>query len=199
VTFLLKCVGTLVGALLIGLGSAYWAINAGLGSDIQNGAWQTDPNIGSDQATPYARAAVARAGLLALNKSETIYFTAFADDSGAPLSTACHYTLAGKPLETRWWSITAYGSDHYLIANTDDRYSQAMNTVSRGPDNEFVINVNPNGSGENGIPTGFVGPSSDDNPGIAFSLTLRLYNPDPATYSDLGGIALPTITKESCS
>jgi len=59
--------------------------------------------------------------------------------------------------------------------------------------------VGPDGAGENGIPTGFVAPSSDDNPGADFSLTLRLYNPAEATYSNLGGIDLPTIAKESCS
>jgi len=199
VTFLLKCVGVLVAALLMGLGSAYWAINSGLGTALQNGAWHTDPNIGSEQADPYARAAVARAGLLALNKSETVYFTATLDDEGEPLSTACQYRLEGKPLATRWWSITAYAADHYLIANPQNRYSQAMNTVSRNADDSFTISVSPDGAGENGIPTGFIAPSSDENVGDSFSLTLRLYNPAEATYSNLGGIDLPTIAKESCS
>lgn len=197
--FLLTCVGTLVVALLIGLGTAYWVINSGLGNALQNGAWHTDPDIGSDQANPYARAAVARAGLLALNKSETVYFTAMNDDAGEPLSTACHYRLVGKPLDTRWWSITAYGPDHYLIENPANRYSQAKNTVTRGADNGFVINVSPDGSGENGIPTGFTGARNDDNQGTRFSLTLRLYNPSEASYSSLAGIALPTIVKEGCS
>jgi len=191
----LKLLAALVAALVIGLGSAWWSINAGLGSALQNGAWSTDPAIGSEAAGPYARAAVARAGLLALNKSETVYFTASVDDAGTPLSTNCSYRLDGKPLATRWWSITAYGSDHYLIPNTANRYSQAMNTVTRTPDNGFTIHVSPDGSGTNGIPTGFAGPGE----GAAFSLTLRLYNPDEDTYSNLEGIVLPTVTKEGCS
>ncbi len=192
---LLKILGVIVGALVIGLGSAWWSINSGLGTALQNGAWSTDPAIGSDTASPHARAAVARAGLLALNKSETVYFTAAIDDAGETLSTNCSYKLAGTPLATRWWSITAYGADHYLIPNTAKRYSQAMNTVVRDADNSFTITVNPDGSGVNGIPTGFDGSGE----GETFSLTLRLYNPDEETYSNLAGLALPTITRESCS
>jgi len=198
VKFLLKLGGVLLVALVLGLGSAWWLINAGLGGALQNGAWVTDPNIGSEQAGPYSRAAVARAGLLALNKSETIYFTAFVDDAGQPLSTACTYKLVGQPLATRWWSITVYGADHYLIPNPANHYSQAMNTVTRDDQNGFTIIVSPDGSQENGIPTGFSGSSSDTHQGAAFSLTLRLYNPEEATYSNLGGIALPTLTLEGC-
>ncbi|MBL4864730.1 MAG: hypothetical protein JKY63_07605, partial [Rhodobiaceae bacterium] len=62
----------------------------------------------------------------------------------------------------------------------------------------FTIFVSPDGLQENGIPTGFAGASSDTNQGAAFSLTLRLYNPEEATYSNLGGIALPTLTLEGC-
>ncbi len=195
VSVLLKILGVIVGGLLIGLGLTWFSINAGLGTALQNGAWSTDPAIGSQGAGPYTRAAVARAGLLALNKSETVYFTAVIDDAGEALSTKCSYRVEGTPLATRWWSITAYGADHYLIPNPAGRYSQAMNTVTREADSGFRISVSPNGSGINGIPTGFDGTGE----GEAFSLTLRLYNPDEETYSDLAGIALPTITRETCS
>lgn len=195
VSVLLKALGVLVGALIIGLGITWLSINAGLGTALQNGAWTTDPAIGSQTASPYARAAVARAGLLALNKSETVYFTAVSDDAGEGLSTKCSYRLDGTPLATRWWSITAYGADHYLIPNPAKRYSQAMNTVTRGAENGFTISVNPDGKGTNAIPTGFDGTGE----GEAFSLTLRLYNPDEETYSNLEGLRLPTIVKESCS
>ncbi len=195
VSALLKILGVIVGGLLIGLGLTWFTINAGLGTALQNGAWWTDPAIGSPGAGPYGRAAVARAGLLALNKSETVYFTATTDDAGEALSTKCSYRLEGSPLTTRWWSITAYGADHYLIPNPAKRYSQAMNTVVRNADNGFTISVNPTGSGRNGIPTGYDG----NGDGAAFSLTLRLYNPEEETYSDLAGLALPTITREACS
>ncbi len=138
---------------------------------------------------------MARAGLLALNKSETVYFTAVRDDAGEALTTKCSYRLDGKPLATRWWSITAYGADHYLIPNTANRYSQAMNTVTRNTDNGFTISVSPDGSGTNGIPTGFDGTGE----GTPFSLTLRLYNPDEETYSNLERLSLPTVVKETCS
>lgn len=187
--------GVLIVALGLGLGSAWWMINAGFGSGLQNGAWATNTNIGSPQANPYTRAAVARAGLLALNKSETVYFTAATDDAGEPLTTKCTYRLEGAPLATRWWSITAYGADHYLIPNPQKHYSQAMNTVSRAADNSFTLTVGPDATGENSIPTGYAGSGE----GAPFSLTLRLYNPAEETYTNLGGIRLPAITRETCS
>jgi len=198
VKLLLKPLGVVLIALAIGLGSAWWAINAGFGGALQNGAWTTDPNIGSEQTNPYARAAVARAGLLALSKHETFYFTASEDDAGQPLTTACTYRLTGQPLDTRWWSITAYGADHYLIPNPANRYSQAMNTVARNAENGFTIIVSPGGTGENGIPTGFESTGGEHDTGAPFSLTLRLYNPAEAIYSNLENIPLPTLTREDC-
>ncbi|MEQ9518784.1 MAG: DUF1214 domain-containing protein [Parvibaculum sp.] len=192
---LLKLLGCLVVAVALGLGSAWWLINAGLGSAVQNGAWATDPAIGATNADPYTRAAVARAGLLALNITETAYFTAVIDDSGEPLSTACTYKLTGATaLATRWWSITAYGADHYLIPNEAKQYSQAMNSVSPRTSGGFEISVGPDAEGADAIATGYSGTGVGD----PFSLTLRLYNPSSAIYDHLASVALPRIVKEGC-
>lgn len=178
-------------AAAIGLGSAWWFISAGLdGGGVRNGAWITNPLIGGSDADPYTRAAVARAGLLALNKTETVYFNASEDDAGEPLSTSCTYQVTGRPLASRWWSITAYGADHFLIPNEAKQYSQSMNSVTTRADGGFQIQVGPDARGRDAIQTG--------NDGAAFSLTLRLYNPAAEVYDNLASVVLPRIVKEGC-
>ena len=49
------------------------------------GPWKTNLLIGDSAASPTVRAAIARRGLLALNRSETVYFNATSDDSGQRL------------------------------------------------------------------------------------------------------------------
>jgi hypothetical protein len=72
----LKIIACVLIALALGVGSALWAINSPPGENynVINGAWRTNLAIGSAQAGMYIRALVARTGLFALNKSETIYF-----------------------------------------------------------------------------------------------------------------------------
>jgi hypothetical protein len=113
----LKIIASVLIALALGLGSAIWAINSPPGENynVVNGAWRTNLAIGSSRAGMYIRALVARTGLFALNKSETIYFIADTDDDGEPLHSSCDYRIEGKDIETRWWSITAYGEDHFLL------------------------------------------------------------------------------------
>jgi len=71
-----KIIASVLIALILGIVSALWAINSppGENQNITNGAWSTNLDIGSSQAGIYIRALVARTGLFALNKSETIYF-----------------------------------------------------------------------------------------------------------------------------
>lgn len=196
-----KLVAALLVALALGVGSAWWIVDGGLGrigfgGAAQNGAWHTNLAIGSPAADPYIRAAVARQGLLALSKSETIYFTAFTDDSGAALKTNCAYVVSGGKLPARWWSITAYGADHYLIPNKADKYSAAMNTVT-WTNERFLFTVGPEEESASAqgdfVPTGYEG-----GDGASFSLTLRLYNPEPEVAAAPQDLTLPTVTKERC-
>ncbi|SDU23360.1 DUF1214 domain-containing protein [Halopseudomonas salegens] len=201
----MKLIGKLAAAFLValvlGIGSAWVVINAmspiaGRGGMIQNGAWTTSLLIGSSAATPYTRAIVARAGLLALAKSETVYFTAFTDDDGAPLKTDCTYAVSGTPLPARWWSITAYGANHYLIPNGHDKYSENKHSLSWqgvGEGRRFRFALGPDAQEGDFIPTGH-----DSGEGAPFSLTLRLYNPEPQVIETPGAIDLPILTKERC-
>lgn len=183
-------------SVFLGLGSVYWFLEkadfSGQGGIIV-GPWVTNEQIGNVDAAPYMRAVIARRGLLALNKRETVYFTAETDSSGTPLLSNCAYVVTGVPLPTRWWSITLYGADHYLIDNPQGIFSQAKNTVERSAQEGYVIHVAGEPEGPNGIPTGYSG-----GEGARFSLTLRLYNPDEDAADDLSALVLPSIEKGIC-
>ena len=77
-------------------------------SDVNVDGWVSDFAVGSDQASPYVRARVARHGLLALATSEAVYFMRNADNEGRPLSEDCDYQISGGKLPAGWWSITLY-------------------------------------------------------------------------------------------
>ncbi|MFM9863105.1 MAG: DUF1214 domain-containing protein [Micropepsaceae bacterium] len=189
--FVLRLVAAIVLAVALGLGSAYLAVKGALPADttVKNGAWTASLAAGGTNADNYTRTAVAIAGLLALNKDETIYYGANADSAGEPLDGKCSYRIEGRDVESRWWSITAYAKDHFLIDHPAKRYAVSKTNVVRGADGSFVIRVSTSEEKENWIA------SSADG----FQLTLRLYNPGASVRDDPAGVALPTITKEACS
>lgn len=190
----LKLLAAVALALVLGVGSALLFVRgAGLGGDLTVGPWTTSTIIGSNEADPYTRAKVAVAGLLALNRSETIYFTAAHDDTGDLLRRGCTYKIMGSDPPARWWSITLYGADHFLVPNPEGRYSYGGNTVTREDDGSFVISVGPEEEDGNWIPT------DDGLTDDTFTLTLRLYNPEEAAARDPSGVALPQIAKEACT
>ena len=74
--YLLYLGSVIVVALVLGTGSAWWVV-AGSGSEaVRYGAWKFYPLVGSSAASDLLRAKIARGGLLALNRSEAIYFIA---------------------------------------------------------------------------------------------------------------------------
>ena len=186
----LRWTASVVLAVLLGLGSAIWAIQAGTAARaVGNGAWQTSRETGSAEASMYVRAQVAAAGLLALNQSEAMYYRAAVDDAGQPLDGSCDYLVEGRDPPTRWWSLTAYAADHYLIANPADRYSFSQTTVAREADGGFRILVSAEPREGNWLPVAA---------GAPFDLTLRLYNPSPGLIADLAGAPLPRIARLEC-
>ena len=188
-SFFLKSLAVLILGTVLGLAMTWAVVFRGdMPGGIADGAWHTNLSVGSAGGDMRTRAAVALHGLLALNRSETIYYTAMTDDSGARLDGGCAYRIAGRDPDTRWWSITAYGADDYLIANPANRYSISKNSVMRDADGGFDAEVSAASRASNWIPVARA----------PFSLTLRLYNPAPRVAADPVHAVLPKIEKVSC-
>jgi hypothetical protein len=182
--------GVAVLGVALGLVSASLVLRSGgLSGAAAVGPWSASLSAGSAGADMYTRARVARYGLLALDKKETLYYTARTDGAGAPLSGSCTYVLKGNDLAARWWSVTAYGPDSFLIPNDANIYSFAKTTVKREADGSYVVRVSADRQEGNWLPV---------KAGESFDMTARFYNPDPAVYAAPQSAVLPTIEKESC-
>lgn len=185
----LKILLTLLVGIALGL-AATWAtaIRSSKSGGIGDGPWRTSLFAGSSEGSPYLRAYVAVHGLLALSREETIYYTATGDSEGHGLDGGCSYQVEGRDPPARWWSITAYGADDFLIPNPTDRYSVTMNSVARRADGTFAVTLSKQPAEGDWIPL---------VPG-RFDLTMRLYNPQAAVLADPGHAALPAIRKVAC-
>jgi hypothetical protein len=133
------------------------------------------------------RAAAAFFGLYGNDIEEAYYPSAVADGSGAVLdASAKSYVLHFQPGEipavdpNGFWSITMYGADQFLVANSENRYSVGSLTgLASEADGSLKIylgaNAPPNAPMSNWLPA----------PASNFSLTMRMYLPQPSTLDPL--------------
>lgn len=168
-------------AIAAGLGSAWYVVKyvpASAQTNIQAGVWKSGTQTGSSNADDLNRARVALNGLLALDRSETIYFVAHTDNQLRPLRSRCIYKVSGTAPAARWWSITAYAEDHFL-------FDAANRKFSFSGEGEFVFSTGPHGiSGIDWLPT----------PGDrGLELILRLYQPDAALQTEPASLRPPVI------
>lgn len=183
-----QALASLLLALLLAYGSAYWALHQ-RAAGIQNGEWETDIEHGSAQAGLYQRAQTALYRLWGLNATEAVYFLAKTDSEGQLLQPQCHYRIDGSDLDARWWSLTVYGNFH-LIANEDGRYSYSQTTVRREPDGHWIIHLAGERQPGNWLPAG--------KQASELVLNLRAFNPSAALMADLATAPLPKIQRVSC-
>ncbi len=181
--------------LALGLGSALWMAGLWLAGqnmafgNVDVGGWRSDFASGSEAADPYTRARVARHGLLALAKTEAVYFTRSHDDAGAPLREACTYRLTGGAMPAGWWSVTLYDAASMLPANTDGALSIDAGRAGAGAWGAVIAPQRPAGEGlwisSRGSGT--------------FDLTLRLYMPTAKLLAEPAQtLAAPRIERLSC-
>lgn len=164
--------------------------SADLGRQVTNGAWATNTDNGTAEASALARARVALFGLLALPAKEAMYYRAATDSAGAPLSGNCTYTVSGGELDTRWWSITLYKGEGWLVKNEANRWSVGGNAPVRDANGNWSFTVSPEKAEGLWLPTGRA---------PKFDLTLRAYHPRGALRDDPANAKLPTIKKERCA
>lgn len=186
----LKWSACAVVGLVLGVGAAVQQIRtSALGDEIRIGPWSTGRDIGTVDASLATRATVALRGLLALPKQEARYFTARTDSAGNALIGRCSYAITGAMPTARWWSITIYDREGWLIANSRNRHSigsAAAATNSAGAD----IVIGPGSQGNDGLDPETRGP---------FELTLRLYRPSGVVADNPADAVLPEIELRGCA
>ena len=178
-------------ALALGVGSAWWVLKKApwFNNTVQVGAWRANLLAGSPNADLYTRAALALNALLALDRSETMYFIATQDDSGHALRSRCSYRVEGTPPNARWWSITAYADDMFLFDAPQQRYSLNGSTAQLDAQGHFALTT-----GATPVPGVHWLPTTPGDRGLV--LTLRLYNPLPAMQEQPASLAAPRITAQ---
>jgi hypothetical protein len=184
----LKILAVLLVGIALGLLATWLSVFHGSPERVRDGPWKTNLAAGSAESNPYRRAFVAIHGLFALNRSETVYYTTEADSDGQALDGHCRYEIRGRSPDARWWSVTAYGPDDFLIPNPAHRYSVSKSSIRQDANGNFAVQVGGAAGGDGWIPVGAGG----------FSLMLRLYIPGPSVAADPTDAAMPAVTRVSC-
>lgn len=162
----------------------------GPGARNDNG-WLFSTELGT-YGTDYAlRARTALQGLGANLAEDSIYPTTFANagEPGASIRYRLRFPAGQLPPVAAFWSLTAYDADSYLVPNTAGVYAIGHGRpVVPEPDGSVVIAVQAEEPGPevpqaNWLPIPAAGP---------FSLSLRLYAPEPAALN--GGWHVPALT-----
>ncbi len=177
------------GGLLLGLGLTWLSVKTLAPTTLAVGPWQLSLLAGSRDADPYTRARVALGGLLALNRSETMYYLAFEDSAGQALRARCQYRITGAPPPARWWSLTAYADDHFLFADPQHRYSVNGAQAVLDAQGRFDIRTGPGQAGAERVDLGTPGQGG-------MVLALRVYNPEPALQAAPQGLQAPRIERQ---
>jgi hypothetical protein len=175
-------------ALALGIGSAwFWLTRVGV-AGVDAGIWRVNLLAGSTAADPYTRARIAIGAVLALDRSETLYYTTSRDDNGAALRAECNYRIEGPAPRARWWSITAYGGDNFLMPNPQGRYSVGSERAVIDQRGHFTAALGPAAPDDDRagawIPTSGRG---------GLRLTLRLYGPSTALQGAPGSLSAPSV------
>ncbi|WP_246498762.1 DUF1214 domain-containing protein [Microvirga soli] len=181
---------TLLLALGLGLGSAYWAINGSppFGS-LRLGPWQAWPTLGSPQADPYMRAIIARRGDVPLATGEGMGFRASADNDGRPLNSACSYSIGPVAPVARVWTLTLYDPAGRLPTTELGRTSFTSAEVLRDAQDRFSIALSRTVQPGNWLQLPAGGP---------FTVALRLYDPPGAAGANLELSEMPVIQRLEC-
>jgi len=179
-----------VGAV-IGLGGTYLALKRGAAfGSLTIGAWTAWPKTGTADADPYARASIARIGLLPTAVGDGITFAAEADDNGKPLDGRCDVLVSGITPSARFWTITLYNREGELAANSVGRHGFTSQEIVRGADGSFAIIAAPRAQPGNWLPTGGI---------ERYTLVLRLYDTAVGVSTRAGReVPMPSITTRSC-
>lgn len=172
-------------ALGVGFGLSYYSLEQGRELTATHyGVWSGWPELGTAQIDPYARAHLAREGVLPLGKGEGVSFFAHRDTNGDLLSGQCQYDLSGHMPNHSLWTIQV----------RDPKTRQVFGHVESGQlqfgsDGAFELAIAPSVTSGNWVNTDGLG---------RIELLLTLY--DTNAFTSLGSeeIALPQVQLEAC-
>ena len=178
-------------ALLLGLGSAYWAVSGDyLFGKLRAGAWQAAPRVGSREADPYARAVLARNAEIPLAIGEGLTLTATEDDAGRLLEAGCAYRIGRVAPQARYWTLTLYDADGRPVSTELQRSGFTSAEVLRDAEGGFSIMVT-----RDPMPGNWLRAPENGRLGLAF----RLYDtPVAAGAATLDPRTLPAIERLDC-
>lgn len=181
--------GLVLLAVVLGSGIGVYNITSGK-SDSQRtiGNWQTvDKDKDLSTADLLTIAQVAVFGPYALTKKEVIYLSTSTDSDGNALDPKSDYVINGKKLDAKYWSITAYDQNGFLIKNPINKYSYNLEDVKYESDStSYKINLSGSEKKENWLPINNVEKTT---------LIIRLYLPSEKLRENLTVETLPTIQK----
>ncbi|MEI9803918.1 MAG: DUF1214 domain-containing protein [Pseudolabrys sp.] len=178
-------------AALVGLGATYLALTGNVAfSSLTIGAWTAWPKMGTVDADPYARATIARTGQLPIALGDGVPFTAQADDQGKLLDGRCDVVISGVTPAARFWTVSLYGPNGDLVANSVNRYGFTSQEIVRHADGSFEIAVAPRANPGNWLPTGGV---------ERYTLLLRFYDTAVGVSTKAGReVPMPAVNTRSC-
>lgn len=148
---------SLLVAAAIGLGSTWFALtrNVAFGA-MTIGPWTAHPKSGGNEIDPYSRAAIARTGELPIGLGDGVAFIATTDDRGRRLDGRCDVLLSGTTPQARFFTLTLYGTDGRLIANSLNRHGFTSQELVRKADGRFDVMIAARARPGNWLPTGGV-------------------------------------------
>ncbi len=181
-TILLVLFGLLSGASIAIFRITHWT---GADATIVNGSWRGH-NLVDVGKEKLLTARIAVTALYALRPDETLYLIAREDDQGRLLFSEHDYIIKGVPIASRYWSITLYGEDFFLMPNEINRYNFNMRNLHYESDSSFAIHISSKKEEGNWLPSGNKG---------KFCLALRLYLPEKKLYDSIKTVHLPSIQR----
>lgn len=154
-----------------------------------NGSWTGSQSLplGEDNLLT---AQVSTFALFALPSEEAIYLFARHDEQHEKLNGENDYTLTGNinQIKAKYWSITVYGKDLYLIPNEANRFSFNNSNLQTDSAGNFSITVSNKKQSGNWLP------SPED---ARFNLVLRIYKGERNFVAHLNEVPLPSIRRLS--
>ncbi|HEY7385054.1 MAG TPA: DUF1214 domain-containing protein [Beijerinckiaceae bacterium] len=179
-------------ALLIGLGSAYWAVKDSYPfGTVRANTWVAAPRVGSRDVDPYAKAVVARSAEIPLATGEGLMLTATGDEAGRPLDPHCTYRIGSIMPQARYWTLTLYDDAGHPVASELQRSGFTSAEIMREADGRFAIMLS-----REPMPGNWLRMPERGRP----SVVLRLYDtPVAAGSAALDARTLPGVERVGCA